>query len=69
MNIALFDPAGSFAPTPGGQVHAPERIGSASEWIDPEGDDWFAAIYRELAQESASGTTGQPEPDIDRWFG
>lgn len=69
MNIAQLDPAGSFAPTPAGQVRGPEGIGSAAEWIDPEGDDWFAAIYWELAQESESGTTGQLEPDIDRWFG
>jgi len=51
-------------------AHAPEPVGHTTEWIDPEGDDWFAAIYEELirgTEAAASPKFTAPEPE--HWFG
>jgi hypothetical protein len=49
---------------------APESVGRTSDWIDPEGDDWLAAIYRELTSglEPVASTPGF-SPDPEHWFG
>jgi hypothetical protein len=49
---------------------APDSIGRTTEWIDPEGDDWLAAIYQELTRGGESGTSVQgPAPELEHWFG
>ena len=67
MNVAVLEHASS------GEAVAPVReselkaTGLQSEWIDPEGDDWLSAIYRELTQGLADAT--RPEPELEHWFG
>jgi hypothetical protein len=48
----------------------PETVGRASDWIDPEGNDWLAAIYRELTSglEPGASIPGST-PDPEHWFG
>jgi hypothetical protein len=64
MNVAVVEPAegmNEVAPT------AP-----ASEWIDPEGDDWLASIYRFLTEETPrveiAGRVAA-SPEVEHWFG
>ena len=66
MNVAL-EPASTAAPDPGRQPGL-EPAGCHSEWIDPEGDDWFSSVYRELTQES-SAAVDQPASEVEFWFG
>jgi hypothetical protein len=67
MNVAL-EPTSTAAPDRDIRQPGPEPVGGHSEWIDPEGDDWFSSIYRELTQES-SAAGDQPAPEVEFWFG
>ena len=69
MNVAVLEPAASLPQEPGPTERGFAGIGVGSDWIDPEGDDWFAAIYRELAQESVSALGRPPATELDHWFG
>jgi hypothetical protein len=69
MNVAVLEPAASLPQEPGPTERGFAGIGAVSDWIDPEGDDWFAAIYRELAQESVSTLGRPPATELDHWFG
>ena len=69
MNVAVLELVASPSQASAVREREPERIGQASEWIDPEGDDWLAAIYQELEQQSASATGDRPAPELDHWFG
>jgi Sec-independent protein translocase protein TatA len=48
----------------------PVPVAPPAEWIDPEGDDWFATIYRELTQEPNSPVpSSEHSPELEHWFG
>lgn len=69
MNVTVLEPVASLAQMSGIREGELDVIGQVSEWIDPEGDDWLAAIYQELEQQSASATGDRPAPEVDHWFG
>lgn len=70
MNVAVLDPEIRLTGAPTEFELAPDLIGQTSEWIDPEGDDWFAAIYRELTRGTEPGaSTEGPAPELEHWFG
>ena len=69
MNVAVLEPAASLPQEPVPTERGFVAIGPVSDWIDPEGDDWFAAIYRELSQESVSALGLRPATELDHWFG
>jgi hypothetical protein len=54
----------------GGSEPRPRAANAVAEWIDPEGEDWFASIYWELADTAEQRTIADestPEPAF--WFG
>jgi len=63
MNVAVVEPT-EAEDEPRRDVQASEW----SEWIDPEGDDWLAAIYRFLTQD-ARRAEFDPAAEVDHWFG
>ena len=70
MSVAVLEPTtvpaeSKAGPNPGLSVSA------ASDWIDPEGDDWLSVIYRELAAEPDSAPVGgtAQAPQFEHWFG
>ena len=78
MNVAVVE----LASGPGMSSEVAQSCGAAagpvSEWIDPEGDDWFADIYRELTDgpvacvAAAAGSAvlaGRLRPEVEHWFG
>jgi hypothetical protein len=67
MNVAVVEPASTHdsASAPGDT--GLETANSVSEWIDPEGDDWFSEIYRDLTQGNAGIAAKTPE--LEHWFG
>ena len=68
MNVAVLEPeARTDGPAIEGLVG--EAIRHASEWVDPEGDDWFAQIYRELATDLEPASARRPPADLVHWFG
>ena len=68
MSVAVLEP--TAVPTePKVGPDAGRSVAAASDWIDPEGDDWLAAIYRELSQESVSALGLRPATELDHWFG
>jgi len=70
MNVAVLDPAARPAGVSAECVSVVELPGTTGDWIDPEGDDWFAEIYRELTRETGtSGVGEQLDPERDHWFG
>jgi hypothetical protein len=69
MSVAVLEPtSGEHDRT--GSTSSGQSIDQPSEWIDPEGDDWFAAIYRLLTQDAAPrvGRAFAPH-EIEHWFG
>jgi len=70
MSVAVLEP--TAVPTePKVGPDAGRSVAAASDWIDPEGDDWLSVIYRELAAEPDSapvGVTAQA-PQFEHWFG
>jgi hypothetical protein len=64
------------AARPAGPAHHANRT---AEWIDPEGNDWLADIYRQVAGDGdrstadRAGDGGRPsrsiEVDLEHWFG
>jgi hypothetical protein len=70
MKVALRDPEIRLTGAETAVELAPDSIGQTSEWIDPEGDDWFAAIYQELIRGAAPTiSTERPIPELEHWFG
>ena len=76
MNVAVIEPASSLAAAVAARETDPDVEAFQSEWIDPEGDDWFAALYRELTGASAVGTAAgfalaptRPRSELEHWFG
>ena len=77
MNVAVIEPASISRATPEARQSRP-AASPISEWIDPEGDDWFAEIYRELndgpvaSDAAAAGSAvlaGRLRPEVEHWFG
>ncbi len=66
MNVAIEPDS---APQPSNRSVGPAGAIHYSEWIDPEGDDWFASIYRELTDEPVEAPVDQPASDPAYWFG
>ena len=70
MNVAILDPAARPAGVSAERASAVELPGASSDWIDPEGNDWFAEIYRELTRETGTlGLGEQLDLERDHWFG
>ena len=71
MNVAVLNPTARPAGVSAERVSAVELPGTTGEWIDPDGDDWFAEIYRELTRETGTSSVGEqiPAPECDHWFG
>lgn len=70
MNAPLLEPVASPPKASSGRGPGLEvSVGPASDWIDPEGGDWFAAIYRELASDSPPPNGERPACEVDHWFG
>jgi len=70
MNVAALELTADPERHAADRRHGPESLGHATEWIDPEGSDWFAEIYRELALGSDPGApTVSLPPDLEHWFG
>ena len=70
MNVAVLEPVAAH-PQASSVADPAEGPGQVSEWIDPDGDDWFAAIYRELVHDPTSAPTDRDRsmPGPDHWFG
>jgi hypothetical protein len=68
MNVAVVEPASTHVAPADLSVGAPEAADQASEWIDPEGNDWFSAIYKDLTRDLV-GSEAQSSPEFDHWFG
>ena len=69
MNVAVVEPASTLTPAPAGRDGGLPKTSQQVEWIDPEGDDWFASIYRELTGESGSPSYDSHAPELEHWFG
>jgi hypothetical protein len=68
MIVAVLEPEAHVESCPADQGFGPDSVGRASEWIDPEGDDWLAEIYRE-AHEPAGLALMDQAPEFVHWFG
>lgn len=69
MNVAVVEPTSTQGAA--SEVHN-GRFSTTShqaEWIDPEGDDWFASIYRELTGEPGAVVIDKCAPEFEHWFG
>jgi hypothetical protein len=69
MNVAVVEPTSALTPAPAGRDGGLPKTSPQVEWIDPEGDDWFASIYRELIGEPRSPSYDNHRPDLEHWFG
>jgi hypothetical protein len=70
MHVPALDPVTATAKTSRSRERGAEvSVGPASDWIDPEGGDWIAAIYREPAAGSPPPNGEQPACEVDHWFG
>ena len=69
MNVAVVEPTSSLTAAAAAREGGPLKTNQQSEWIDPEGDDWFSSIYRELTQEPEPDTTNRVAPEFEHWFG
>jgi hypothetical protein len=68
MNVAI-EPTSAAAPASAARED-PSRRDPNVEWIDPEGDDWFARVYLELVGEPHQARPGsRPAPKLEFWFG
>ena len=70
MNVWILDRAPAPAQVRPERERGQDRVGHASEWIDPESADWFATSNLELSQ---GPEPAEPEavraPELDHWFG
>jgi len=67
MNVAVVEPVSRRDSASGPRDTYLETANSVSEWIDPEGDDWFSEIYRDLTQAGVGAAARTPE--LEHWFG
>jgi hypothetical protein len=67
MNVAVVEPATTHESVGSPRNPGLETTNSVSEWIDPEGDDWFSEIYRDLTQANVGAAAVTPE--LEHWFG
>jgi hypothetical protein len=68
MNVAVVERASVLPPVSAGRETALPVTDGECEWIDPEGDDWFSSIYRELTGEQDDAKAAVA-PELDHWFG
>ena len=61
MNVAVIEPTD-------GEIEVQPAV-AGSEWIDPEGDDWLALIYRILTHETGTTTALCGTAESEHWFG
>ena len=70
MNVAVLDRDIRPIRAAADLDQAPEPVGHTREWIDPEGDDWFAVIYQELIRGTEAAASPQfTAPEPEHWFG
>jgi hypothetical protein len=70
MDVPALDRVSTPAKASRGRERGAEvSADPASDWIDPEGGDWIAAIYREPAAGSPPPNGEQPACEVDHWFG
>jgi len=74
MSVAAIEPASKLFTAQEDRDDCVLGAGHSSEWIDPEGDDWQASLYRFLTEDAAlsAGGAGRLSPlarDIEHWFG
>jgi len=69
MNVAVVEPTSTQEPAPEGREGGLPKTSHLVEWIDPEGDDWFASIYRELTGEPGATSNDKLAPELEHWFG
>ena len=70
MNVALLDRPERQTNDRAELAIRPAEADVASEWIDPEGDDWFTQIYREVVHQQERERLNQiPSSDLGHWFG
>jgi hypothetical protein len=74
MNVAALELDSTRMTAAAADEGVREPIGHPSEWIDPEGDDWLASIYRFLTEDPALPADGVGGPsmsslELERWFG
>jgi hypothetical protein len=67
MNVAVVEPASHEIESSAGRAER-ETPCLQSEWIDPEGNDWLSAIYRELTR-GASELVVASDLELEHWFG
>jgi hypothetical protein len=69
MNVAVSVPA-SPLPAPDHSIAAQsDPAAYQNEWIDPEGNDWFSAVYAELTGASPVGSASESAAESQHWFG
>ena len=70
MNVWILDRAPAPAQVRPERERGQDRVGHASEWIDPESADWFATSNLELGDGPQSAESAQTRPaELDHWFG
>ena len=69
MNVAVVEPTSSHDTAHCAIENERDGSGRQSEWIDPEGDDWYSAIYRDLTQEAEPVRATPAVPEPEPWFG
>jgi hypothetical protein len=69
MNVAVVEPTSTLTAAAAGREGESQKASHQSEWIDPEGDDWFSSIYRELTQEPMPETIDRYASESEHWFG
>ena len=69
MNVAVVEPTSQQSAASADREGAPSKTGHQAEWIHPEGDDWFASIYRELTAEPTATGFDLHAPELEHWFG
>jgi hypothetical protein len=69
MNVAVVEPTSTPTRAPAGRDGGLPTASQQVEWIDPEGDDWFASIYRELTREPGASSYDEHAPELEHWFG
>ena len=70
MNVRMPSVVDSVELAATGRWIEPDLIELAPEWIDPEGDDWYAELYRQIASDEDRATSSPSlAPDPGYWFG
>ena len=68
MNVSVVEPTSTLTASSADRESGHQEPHPQAEWIDPEGDDWFSSVYRELTEESATFPQ-KHAPELEHWFG